>query len=194
MNACAVTPTSISPPCGACGMTGHPRIECKLGSIEQLNLIQNNQGISFNQSFHKNPFGQELTLSGHTNNQRVTQKSNIEPLMENYFLDQSEQLQELKDQTRLLNDSLATLTSKVNSISSHNKILGTQLSQVAQKVSQPKTNKMKAVTLRNGRQLEDPVGKAKPKEIEKEICERQVEETRVEGEEPQGKETMPPPF
>jgi len=53
---------------------------------------------------------------------------------------------------------------------------------------------MNAVTLRNGRQLEDPVDKAKPKEIEKEICEPQVEETRVEGEKPQGKETTPPPF
>jgi len=114
--------------------------------------------------------------------------------MENYFFDQSEQLQELKDQTRLLNDSLATFTSKVDSISSHNKIIETQLSQVAQKVSQPKTNKLNVVTLRNGRQLEDPIGKAKPKEIEKEICEPQVEETRVEGEEQQGKETTPPPF
>jgi len=53
---------------------------------------------------------------------------------------------------------------------------------------------MNVVALRNGRQLEDPVGKAKPKEIEKEICEPQVEETRVEGEKPQGKETTPPPF
>ena len=42
MNACAVTHTSIPPPCGACGMTGHPSIECKLGSIGQLNFIQNN--------------------------------------------------------------------------------------------------------------------------------------------------------
>jgi len=110
--------------------------------------------------------------------------------MENYFLNQSEQLQELKDQTRLLNDSLATLTSKVDSISSHNKILETQISQVVQKVSQPKTNKMNVVTLKNGRQLEDPVGKAKPNEIEKEISEPQGEETRVESEKP----TMPPPF
>ena len=67
--------------------------------------------------------------------------------MENYFFDQSEQLQELKDQTRLLNDSPAMLTAKEDSITSHNKILETRLSQVAQKGSQPKTNKMNAVTL-----------------------------------------------
>jgi hypothetical protein len=93
-----------------------------------------------------------------------------------------------------LNDSLATLTSKVDSISSHNKILETQLSQVIQKVSPPKTNKMKAVTLRNGRQLEDPVRKAKPSEVEREISEPQGEEIRVESEEPQVVETTPPPF
>jgi len=65
MNACVVTPTSISPPCGACSISSHPSIECKLGSVEQLNFIQNNQGISFNQNFHKNPFGQETALLGH---------------------------------------------------------------------------------------------------------------------------------
>jgi len=110
--------------------------------------------------------------------------------MENNFLNQSEQLQELKDQTKLLNDSLAKLTSKVDYISSHNKILETQISQVIQKVSQPKTNKMNVVTLRNGRQLEDPVGKAKPNEIEKENSEPQGEEIRVERE----NSITPPPF
>ena len=49
---------------------------------------------------------------------------------------------------------------------------------------------MNVVTLRNGRQQEDPGGKAKPYEIEKEISEPQGEETRVESE----KLTMPPPF
>ncbi|KEH37973.1 hypothetical protein MTR_2g055140 [Medicago truncatula] len=191
MNACVVTPTSISPPCGACGIYGHSSIECKLGSVEQLNFIQNNQGISFNQNFHKNPFGEETTRPGYANNQRVIQKSNIELLMENYFLEQSEEVQELKDQTRLLNDSLATLTSKVDSISTHNKISETELSQVVHKISQPKTNKMNAVTLRSGRPLEDPIGRAKPNESEKEICEPQVEETWVERD---GEETTPPPF
>jgi len=38
---------------------------------------------------------------------------------------------------------------------------------------------MNAITLRNGRQLEDPIGKAKPNEIEKESNEPQGEETRV---------------
>jgi len=108
----------------------------------------------------------------------------LEILIETYFSNQSKELQELKNQTRLLNDSLAKLTSKVDSIFSHNKILETQISQLTQKVNQPKTNRMNAITLRNGRQLEDPIGKAKPSEVEKEGNEPQGKETRVEGEKP----------
>ena len=49
---------------------------------------------------------------------------------------------------------------------------------------------MNVVTLRNGRQLEDPVGKAKPNEIEKKNSEPQGEEIRVESE----KLITPSPF
>jgi len=97
---------------------------------------------------------------------------------------QSKQFQELKNQTGFLNDSLVKLTSKVDSIVTHNKMLETQISQVAQQVSQPKTNQMNAITLRNGRQLEDPVGKSKTSEVEKESNEPQGEETKVESENP----------
>jgi len=111
-------------------------------------------------------------------------------LLENYFVNQSEQLQELKNQTELLKDSFAKLTSRMDSISSHNRLLETQISQVAQKVSQPRTNKMTAFTLKNGKQLEDPVGKAKPSEVEKEDDEPRGEETRVGSDKP----TTPPPY
>jgi len=69
----------------------------------------------------------------------------------------------------------------VDSIFSHNKILKAQISQLTHKVSQPKTNKMNDITLRNGRQLEDLTGKTKPSKVEKESNEPQGEETRVEG-------------
>jgi len=55
-------------------------------------------------------------------------------------MDQSKQFQELKNQTGFLNDSLVKLTSKVDSIATHIKMLETQISDVAQQVSQPKTN------------------------------------------------------
>jgi len=50
-------------------------------------------------------------------------------------MDQSKQFQELKNQTGFLNDSLVKLTSKVDSIATHTKMLETQISQVAQQVS-----------------------------------------------------------
>ena len=55
--------------------------------------------------------------------------------MENYVINQSKQLQEFKTQTEFLNDSLVKLTSKVDSIATHNKMLETQISQVAQQVA-----------------------------------------------------------
>ncbi|XP_039684977.1 uncharacterized protein [Medicago truncatula] len=104
----------------------------------------------------------------------------------------STRLQELKDQTRLLSNSLATLTTKIDSISSHNKTSETQLSQVVHKVDHP--NKMNDVTLRSGKPLEDPIRRTKSNDSEKEICEPPSRETRAKGEEPRVKENTPPPF
>jgi len=184
----AVTPTSVLSPCGACGIFSHTSIDCKPGSvvenIEQLNFVQNNQGTSSNKTFYRNlqnPFGQKATPPGYVNNQSVIQKSSLELFMENYFLNQTEQLQELEDQTRLLNDSLARISPKIDSTTSHEKILEAQFSHA---------NKMNSVTLRNGKQLEGPIGKANPSEIEKESSEPQVEGTKIEGE----KQITPPPF
>lgn len=71
---------------------------------------------------------------GYANNQRVPQKFGLEILMKSYVMNQSKQLQELKNQTEIPNDSLAKLTPKVDTISTHTKMLGTQISQVAQQV------------------------------------------------------------
>jgi len=86
-------------------------------------------------------------------------------------MDQCKQFQELKNQTGFLNDSLVKLTSKVDSIATHTKMLETQISQVAQQVaissqtpgvfpSQTETNPkghISDITLRDGTQLKDPV-------------------------------------
>jgi len=90
-----------------------------------------------NQNFYKNPqnsFGQ-VAPPGYVNNQKVAQKSSLEILMENYVMNQSKQLQELKNQTEFLNDSLSKLNTKVDSIATHTKMLETQISQVAQQVA-----------------------------------------------------------
>jgi len=135
---------------------------------------------------------------GYANNQRAPQKSSLELLMENYVANQSKQLQELKNQTRFLNDSLAKLTSKVDSIATHNKMLETQISQVAQQVatfsqtsgifpSQTETNPkghISVITLRDGKQLDDPIVKVKNNEGEIGSDEPQSEKAIGENEKP----------
>jgi len=137
------TPAPVSPPCEVCGMFGHTGVECQLGSVveslEQLNYDQYNQGMRPNQKkinkTPQNPFGQQTTPPGCANNQRVPKKSSLEILLEKCAMDQSKQFQELKNQTGFLNDSLVKLTSKVDSFTTHNKMLETQISQVAQQVA-----------------------------------------------------------
>jgi hypothetical protein len=138
------------------------------------------------------------------NNQRVPQKSDLELLLENLVLNQTMHNQEFKIQAGILNDSLARLSSKVDSLCTHNKILETQVPQVAQQVtsssqtsgilpSQPEANpkgQMNDITLRNGRQLEDPVVKTKTIEVEVKSEKPQSEEVVVENEKP----NAPPPY
>jgi len=95
----------------------------------------------------------------------------LELLLDFFFINQSEQFQELKNQTGFLTDSLVKLSSKVDSIFYSQQMLETQISQVAQQVtsslqpsgvfsSQTKTNPkgpINAITLKDGKQLEDPV-------------------------------------
>jgi len=52
--------------------------------------------------------------------------------MESYVMNQSKQLKELKNQIGFLNVSLTKLNAKVDSFATHNKMLETQISQVAQ--------------------------------------------------------------
>jgi len=138
MNVSAVTPAFVSPLCEICGVFGHIGVDCQLGSviegIEQMNYAQYTQGMRQNKFFYKNPQNSYVQVAppGYTNNKRTPQKSSLEILMESYVMNQSKQLQELKNQTRFLNDSLAKLNTKVDSFATHNKMLETQISQVAQ--------------------------------------------------------------
>jgi len=141
INVSAITPTSVSPPCEICGVFDHIGVDCQLGSaidsIEQMNYAQYNQGMRQNQNFYKNPQNsyEQVAPPGYANNQWTPQKSGLEILMECYVMNQSKQLQELKNQTGFLNDSLTKLNAKVDSFATHNKMLETQISQVAQQVA-----------------------------------------------------------
>jgi len=173
------TSASVLPPCEVYGIFGYTDVECQLGSVvrspEQVNYAQYNQGFRNNKKI-----GQQTTPPSYANNQRVPQKSSLKLLLENYFINQSEQLQKLKIQTGFLNDSRVKLSSKVNSILYSQQMLETQIPQLAQQVvsfsqtsgifpSQPEANpkgQMNDITLRNGRQLEDPVVETKTIEVE----------------------------
>ncbi|KEH22256.1 hypothetical protein MTR_7g035225 [Medicago truncatula] len=141
LNVNVVTPSTTSPPCEIYGIFGHIGVDCQLGSasngIEQMNYAQYNQGTRPNQNFYKNPQGSygQVAPPDYTNNQRVAQKSSLEILLENCTMNQNKQLQELKNQTGFLNDSLSKLTTKVDSIATYTKMLETQISQVAQQVA-----------------------------------------------------------
>jgi len=204
MNTSAVTPAPVLPPCEVCSVFGHIDIDCQLGSaiegVEQMNYAQYNQGMRQNQNFYKTPqnFYGQTAPPGYANNQRIPQKSSLELLMKSYVMNQSKQLQELKNKTGFLNDSLVKLTSKVDSIATHNKMLETQISQVAQQMaassqttrifqSQTETNPkghISAITLRDGKQLKDSIVKVKNNEGEIGSDEPQGEKVIGENENP----------
>ena len=152
----------------------------------------------------QNPFGQQTIPPGYANDQRVPQKSSLELLLENYVMIQSKLYQELKNQTGFSNDSLVKLTSKVESIATHNKMLETKISQVAQQVAtssqtsgifpgqteaNPKIHR-NAITLRDGKKLEDTVVKSKT--IEGEIESEKPQSDKVVGE--SEKPIVPTPY
>jgi len=153
-----------------------------------------------NQNFFKNPqnsFGQAAP-PGYVNNQRVAQKSSLEILMENYVMNQTKQLQELKTQTGFLNDSLSKLNTKVDSIATQTKMLETQISQVVassqtlgvfpgQTEAKPKAH-VNAISF-GGSKLEETITKAK--DIKGGNVKLLSENVAVEGEKPLDKPKVP---
>jgi len=211
MNVSAVTNAPVSPPCEISGIFGHIGVDCQLGNAingaEQMNYAQYNQGMRQNQKFYKHPqnsYGR-VAPPGYANNQIVAQKSSLEILMESYVMNQSKQLQELKNQTGFLNDSLSKLNTKVDSIATHTKMLETQISQVAQQVTtssqtpgvfpgqteaNPKAH-VNAISV-GGSKLEETIAKAN--DIKGESVKILGENTTIEGEKPLDKPKVPFPL
>ncbi|KEH39917.1 hypothetical protein MTR_1g015673 [Medicago truncatula] len=163
------THSPVFPPCyGIFGHTG------QLGSVvrspEQVTYAHYNQGFRNDQFFQtpQNSFGQQTTPPDFENNQGVSQRSNLELLLENLVLDNSRHNKEFEIQARNLKDSLNRFSSKVDSLCTHNKMIEIQIPHVGHQVaspsqtsiifsSQPKANpkgQPNDVTLRDGKQLE----------------------------------------
>ena len=106
-------------------------------------------------------------------------------------MNQSKQLQKLKNQTRFLNDSLSKLNTKVDSIATHTKMIETQISQVAASSQKPRVfpdqtevNPKAHVNVISfgGSKLEDTIAKAK--DIKGESVKLIGERAIIEGEKP----------
>jgi len=117
-------------------------------------------------------------------------------------MNQSKQLQELKNQTGFLNDSLSKLNTKVDFIATHTKMLETQISQVAQQVAassqtpgvfpgQTEANPKAHVNADSfgGSKLEDTIAKAK--DIKGESVKLLGENAMIKGEKPLDKHKVP---
>ena len=91
-------------------------------------------------------------------------------------MNQSKHLEELKTQIGFLNDSLTKLNAKVDSFATHNKMLETQISQVAQQVATSSQTQriFLGQTEANPKAHEDTVVKAGTIEGESNECQGEI--------------------
>ncbi|XP_039685657.1 uncharacterized protein [Medicago truncatula] len=133
------TVAAVTPNCEICGTPGHVAVESPPG-------FQGQRGAPV-----------------------APKKSNLELMMENFVLTQTQQNKEFMNQNIHTNELIKQLAHKVDSMATHNKMLETQISQVAQQQaataapagtfpSQPQPNPkghVNAVTLRSGTELDN---------------------------------------
>ncbi|KAK2393252.1 hypothetical protein QL285_055218 [Trifolium repens] len=187
----AATVAAVTPNCEICGVSGHNAANCQLlaePTSNQVNYAQGNpHSNTYNPGWKNHP-----NLSYKNNNAlfapstppgynqkaapvapNVPQKSNLELMMENFILAQTQQNKEFINQNIHTNELIKQLANKFDAMATHNKMLETQISQVAQQQAatsapagtfpgQPQPNPKghaNAVTLRNGKALEDPIEK-----------------------------------
>ncbi|XP_021767047.1 uncharacterized protein LOC110731505 [Chenopodium quinoa] len=121
------------------------------------------------------------------------QKSNLELMLENFIT--------------TTNDSIQQQNGSIQQLQAQSKLMENQISQLAHQVGQslktpgtfpgqteqPQKGHMNAVTLRSGKQLEDPPIKEPSKEVVEEVsgCEKVIDSSKIE-EEP--KKATPPPL
>lgn len=147
------TAAAVTPNCEICGVPGHIAAECQLlAETDQANYVQGNPySNTYNPGLRNHP-----NFSYKNNNptfapspapanppgfqgQRgapiaptVPKKSNLELMMENFVLAQTQQNKEFMNQNIHTNELIKQLANKVDAMATHNKMLETQISQVAQ--------------------------------------------------------------
>ena len=134
---------AVAPNCEICGTPGHTPTECHLlVATDQANYAHGNPYGQRNPNFpykNNNPtYAQNSApiappgFQGQRGAPVAPQKSNLELMMENFVMSQSQQNKEFLNQNIHTNEMIKQLASKVDTLATHNKMLETQIAQVAQ--------------------------------------------------------------
>ncbi|XP_058750988.1 uncharacterized protein LOC131624001 [Vicia villosa] len=181
---------AVSPNCEICGMSGHAAPECHLlagVSTELVNYAQGNPySNTYNPGWKNHPnFSYKNNISLYAPGQapsvppgyqkapfaapNVPRKSNLELMMENFIATQTQTNKDFLNQNVHTNEQIKQLETKVDALATHNKMLKTQISQVAQQQAptsapagkfpgQPQPNPKghtHAIILRSGREMDE---------------------------------------
>ncbi|XP_045831437.1 uncharacterized protein LOC123922791 [Trifolium pratense] len=216
--------------CELCGAQGHAITECRLLTEAPTDQVNYTQGNSYNQNQRNHPY-----LSYNSNNalyvpgqaptpsppgfqkpaQNAPMKSNLELMMENFIAVQTQTNKEVLNQNIHTSEQIKQLTSRLDVLTTHNKMLETQIAQVAQQQAstsapagifpgQPQPNPrghVNAVILQSGTQYDgptDPITKnpaMQPnKTTEKESEPKEKEDSGEETKEKEKPYVPPPPY
>ncbi|XP_045791275.1 uncharacterized protein LOC123885979 [Trifolium pratense] len=133
--------------CELCGAQGHTIAECRLLTEAPTDQVNYTKGNSYNQNQRNHPY-----LSYNSNNalyapgqaptpsppgfqkpaQNAPMKSNLELMMENFIAVQTQTNKEVLNQNIHTSEQIKQLTSRLDVLTTHNKMLETQIAQVAQ--------------------------------------------------------------
>ncbi|CAJ2657668.1 unnamed protein product [Trifolium pratense] len=218
--------------CELCGTQGHAIAECRLLTEAPTDQVNYTQGNSYNQNQRNHPY-----LSYNSNNalfapgqaptpsppgfqkpaQNAPMKSNLELMMENFIALQTQTNKEFLNQNIHTNEQIKQLTSRLELLTTHNKMLETQIAQVAQQQAstsapagifpgQPQPNPrghVNAVILRSGTQYDGPADPRtknpamlpnSDKTTEKESKPKEKEDSGEETKEKEKPYVPPPPY
>ncbi|XP_050919459.1 uncharacterized protein LOC127137002 [Lathyrus oleraceus] len=191
-----ITPTTtvaaITPNCELCGTPGHTNDNCQLLVGVPTDQINYAQGNSYSNTY--NPGWRNHTNFSYKSNNvlfppnptpaippgyqkgahvapQAPRKSNLEIMMENFMNAQASQNKEFANQNAHTSEFMKQLSNKFDDMATHNKMLETQISQVAQQQDaiadlagafpgKPQPNPQghaNAITLRSGTELDEPI-------------------------------------
>ncbi|CAJ2633397.1 unnamed protein product [Trifolium pratense] len=190
--------------CELCGIQGHTIAECQLLTEVHPDQVNYTQGNLYNQGFQKPA-------------QNAPMKSNLELMMENFIALQTQTNKEFLNQNIHTNEQIKQLTSRLDVLTTHNKMLETQIAQVAQQQAstsapagifpgQPQPNPrghVNAVILRSGTQYDGPADPRtknpamqpnSDKTTEKESEPKEKEDSGEETKEKEKPYVPPPPY